>query len=99
MAVINISEELYELLQDKANLNQIPADELAELLLTQVLNNGDLESIYYPDTIELAELKQSIAEDKIEEAAGIGIPLEEAVNSVLERIKNRKNQLPRKASA
>lgn len=99
MAVLNISDELYASLQERAEYEQLSVEELTEWLLTEALDDRS-EGVYYPSPEELAELKQSIAEDAADEAAGIGIPLDQAVNEVLEEIRQRKNAaLAQKASA
>jgi hypothetical protein len=95
MAVLNISDEVYALLQERAEVVGLTPKRLAEVLLTQVLDEN-VEIIHYSSPEELAELKKRIVEDKEEEAAGIGIPMEDAVKNIREKLKNKKAQ---KASA
>jgi hypothetical protein len=95
MAVLNISDEVYTLLQERAEVVGLTPQRLAEVLLTQVLDDN-VEIIHYSSPEELAELKKRIAEDKEEEAAGIGIPMEDAVSNIREKLKNKRAQ---KASA
>lgn len=104
MATLNISTELLQTLQKLAEAEQLSVNELAENILTrythqQATDSEEDDGIYRPDPQELAELLDSMAESEAEEAAGVEITLEEAMQTLKQRIANHRLQQNNKASA